>query len=396
MTQGHRFQSIDIMKGIIVLMIFFVNDLFLPNLPPWLSTMDHGNNSWGIAGWVFPAFLFMAGMTIPFAITKKINNGFTHYEISRQIFGKSLILITIGVLMVNTYRVDPELTGFSKYLWALLMFIAVFLVWNRYPEKENNFFTVTSLRLAGLVILVFLVFKFKSGSFENNGSLITGWWDLPGLLGWGYLVSAFTFLALRNSITGTIFIWLCFFSLNILAKLNLLEAIDPVRKYFGVIIDGHVPFIMLSGHLSGLILKRFSATESGKIIMIILSSGVVMLITGFVLKKLLFIEGVFGNPALAMFFSGICMIIFILIFWISDVKNKERWFSPFKPIGENPLTTYLVPFVFYNLIWLSGIPVFFYKQSGNQLITSICSAFWALLMFCLSSAIIRLNIRLKI
>ena len=396
MTRSYRFQSIDIMKGILILLMLFVNDIFLPNLPPWLSDIQQGNNSRGIAGWVFPAFLFMTAMTIPFAIQKKINNGSTTYEISRQISGKSIILILIGVLMVNTYRVDPGLTGFSKYLWALLMFIAVFLVWNRYPEKENNFFTVIGLRFAGLAILVFLVFKFKSDSFENNGSLITGWWDLPGLLGWGYLVSAFTFLTLRNSLTGTILVWLSFLTLNILWKLNLMEAIDPVRKYLGVITDGHIPFIMLSGHLTGLILKRFSTGESRKIIMIIFPAGMIMLITGFVLKENYFTEGIYGNPALSILWTGLCMIIFILIFWIIDIKNKERWFLLFKPIGENSLTTYFASFIFYNLIWMSRLPIFFYKQYGNQLIAFAGSALWSLMMILIISVIIRLNIRLKI
>jgi heparan-alpha-glucosaminide N-acetyltransferase len=396
MTRSYRFQSINIMKGILILMMLFVNDLFLPGLPPWLSDIEQGRHRWGIAGWVFPAFMIMAGMTIPFAIQKKINNGSTAHEISRQIFGKFIILIAIGVLMVNTYRVDPVLTGFSKYLWALLMFIAVFLVWNRYPEKENNFFTVTGLKFAGLAILVFLVFKFKSGTFENNGSLIGGWWDLPGLLGWGYLVSAFTFLALRNSITGTILVWLSFLALNILWKLNLLGAIDPVRKYLGVIADGHIPFLMLSGHLTGLILKRFSSKESGKIILTILPAAIIMLITGFVLKKNYFTEDLYGNPALAILWTGLCMIIFMLIFWIIEIKNKDRWFLFFKPAGENSLTTYFASFIFYNLIWMSRLPVFFYKQSGNQLITLAGSALWALMMIWIISVIIRLNIRLKI
>jgi heparan-alpha-glucosaminide N-acetyltransferase len=396
MTQSHRFQSIDIMKGIIVLLMLFVNNIFLPDLPQWLSNNEQLNNSWNIAGWVFPAFLFMAGMTIPFAIQKKINNGFTSYDISRQIFGKSLILLTIGVMMVNTYRVNPDLTGISRYLWALLLFIAVFLVWNRYPEKENNFFTVTGFRFLGLAILVFLVFKFKSGSFENNGSLVAGWWDLPGLLGWGYLVSAFTFLAFRNSFPGTILIWLLFLALNILWKLNLMNAIDLVRKYLGPITDGNVPLIVLSGHLTGLILKRFSSKESGKIILIIIPAGIIMFITGFILKINYFTEVQYGNPALTMLWIGIYMIIFIMIFWIADIKNKGRWFLLFKPAGENPLTTYFASFVFCNLILLCHLPLFFYKQSGNHFVAFAGSAIWALLMTWITSFIIRLNIRLKI
>ena len=396
MTQSHRFHSIDIVKGILILFMLFINDLFLPDLPPWLSNIDPSNNSPGIAGWIFPAFIFMFGTTVPFAISKKIYNGLTSYDISRQIFARAIILITIGVLMVNSYRVDPELTGFSKHLWSLLVFIAVFLVWNRYPEKENNFFTVTSLRLAGLATLVFLVLKFKSGSHENNGSLITGWWDLPGLLGWGYLVSAFTFLALRNSIAGTGLIWLLFLTLNILGELNLLQPLDPVRPYLGVITDGHIPLIMLSGHLAGLILKRFSETEYRKILLILICMGLMMVLSGFSLRKWIFTAGVSGNPAIALICCGLILLFLVLMYWFADIKKNDRWFVLLKPAGENPLTVYIAPGIIYNLIYLSGLPVLFYQTSANIFINIAGSAIWAIFLVWLTSLLIRLNIKLKI
>jgi heparan-alpha-glucosaminide N-acetyltransferase len=396
MTQGVRFHSIDIMKGLLIFMMLFFNNIFLPALPPWLSDFGPENSYWGYTGLVFPAFLFMAGMTVPFAISKKINNGDSPVDISRQIFGRFVILLTIGVLMVNTYRVDAQLTGFSKNLWSLLMFIAIFLVWIRYPEKENNFFTVSGLRLTGLAIFVFLIFKFRSGSPENNGSLIPGWWDIPGLLGWGYLVTAFTFLAIRNSIGITIIIWLVFLSLNILTKLNLLEAIGPVRPYLGVLTDGHIPFIMLSGHLTALILKRFSANEFRKIILIIAPAGFLLLIAGLVLNKTFSLAGLSGNPALALITCGITMNIFIFIFWLADVRKNDRLFAFIKPAGENALTAYIAPNIIYHLICITGLPILFYLGSANIFINMAGSAIWAIIMVGITSVLIRINIRLKI
>ena len=52
--------------------------------------------------------------------------------------------------MLNTGRVNPELTGISENLWALLMYIAVFLFWNDYPKKEKRFLPITGLKLAGM------------------------------------------------------------------------------------------------------------------------------------------------------------------------------------------------------------------------------------------------------
>jgi len=349
-----------------------------------------------LLGLLFPSFLFMAGMTIPFAISKKINSGLAPIDISKQILTKFIVLITVGVLMVNSHRVDSELTGFSKYLWSLLMITAVFLVWNRYPEKEDNFFTVTGLRFTGLAILVFLIFKFKSGSPENNGSLITGWWDIPGLLGWGYLVSAFTFRALRNSIVGTLVIWLIFLSLNILSYLDKLEFLNQAKPYIGVIIEGHIPLILLSGHLAGIVLKRFSDNEHEKIILALLIMSLTMLVSGFSLIHWIFTTGLSGNPGLALVTCGLTLLLFILIYWLADIRKKEGWFGFFKPAGQNSLTVYIAPGVIYSLIFLSGLPVLFFKNSDSLFVGIAGSAIWAVIVFCLASLLIRLNIRLKI
>jgi heparan-alpha-glucosaminide N-acetyltransferase len=396
MSYSERISSIDILKGLSALLILFANDLYLPGTLPWFGSGLTSDSMTWLSGFAFILFIFMFGMTIPFIISKKINNGLSSVDISRVIFSRSIILIAIGVLMVNTGRVEPELTGFGKYLWSVLMFVAVFLVWNRYPEKEDNFFTISGLRLIGLAIFIFLVFRFRSGTLENNGSLITGSWDLPGILGWGYLISAFTYLALRNSFTGTLVVWLIFLILNVMANSDLTISLDPLRPYLGVLIDGKVPFILLSGHLVSIILKKYSLNEYGKIIIRIISSGVLLITSGLILYQYLSPQSSKDNTGIMLLFTGISMLLFSFIYWLTEVKTKENWFIFFKPAGENFLTAYLAPFILYNLIWLSGIPLLYYKVSGNQVIAVAGSACWAFLMIWLISVLKRLNIRLKI
>lgn len=395
MNQGERFHSIDIMKGIFVLLVLFVNDLFMPAKVQWIPETTIANSQ-GIAGWVLPGFLFMFGMTIPFAITKKIQENLSSYEIIRHIFARTIILLAVGVLMININRVNPELTGFSKDTWALLMFLAVFLVWTRYPEKENNFFTVTGLRILGLAIFIFLIFRFRSGSLENSGSLIAGWWEIPGLIGWGFLVSALTYLAFRNSISGTLMIWLAFLSLNILGKLKLLEFMIPLKPYIGVLSDGYVPVILLSGHLASLVLKKFSANEYRKILLILAIMSLGMIVSGFSLRKWILTEEVAGNSGIALICCGLTLLVFNLVYMVADIRKNFRWFVFLKPAGENAMTTYIAPNIIYHLIWLTGIPALFYQSSANNLINVSGSALWAILMVWLTTFLPRMNIRLKI
>jgi len=169
-----RIVSIDIMRGLTLLLMLFVNDLNMDVAPAWLGHMKADFDGMGLADWVFPGFLFMVGMAIPFAFSSRISKGLTAAENSRHIITRTVSLLIIGILMLNTSRIDPTLTGISENLWALLMYIAVFLIWNNYRNKEDRPFTVTGFRLAGIGILILLVFKFKSGQPENEGSLITG------------------------------------------------------------------------------------------------------------------------------------------------------------------------------------------------------------------------------
>ncbi len=349
MTQSNRIQSIDIMRGLTLVLMLFVNDLYMPGVPSWLGHMKADFDGMGLADWVFPGFLFMVGMAIPFSIGNRIGKGESTYSIVRHIIIRSVSLLIIGVLSLNSGRVNAELTGMGENLWSILMLIGVFLIWNHYTENERNFFTISGLRLAGIALLVFLVFKFRSGQMANNGSLITGWWGILGLIGWGYLVSAFLYLVARNNILNTAVAWLFFLALNILSRLELLNVLDPVKPVLGVIIDGNVPFIVISGLLTTLIMKRLSS-DHRKTILTIVSLGVLCIAAGFVLRKWFIISKIRATPSWGLICNGISMILFAFLYWIIDIRKKTKWTFFLKPAGENSLTTYLgtrYPLLYY-------------------------------------------------
>jgi heparan-alpha-glucosaminide N-acetyltransferase len=396
MSDQNRIHSIDIMRGLTLLLMLFVNDLNMNVAPSWIGHMPADYDGMGLADWVFPGFLFIVGMAIPFAFSKRFTRGDSLYEVSRHIVTRTISLLIIGVLMLNTGRVDPELTGMGKNLWALLMYIAVFLFWNDYPEKEKRIFTVAGFKLAALAIFIILVFKFRSGEPENNGSLITGWWGILGLIGWSYLVSAYTYVLCRDSILRIVLVTLIFLMLNILSGLKLLDFLNPVKPILGVVIDGSNPLIVLTGLTGGVIVKKFSSSDYRKVIFILLGLGLFSLISGFFLRKWFIISKIQSTPSWGMICSGISFLVFIMIYWIGDVMNKKTWAKFLKPAGENSLTTYLAPDILYNLIWMTGIPLLIYKQSPEPLIVIAGSLVWALLILGLTALLTRYGIRLRI
>lgn len=392
----NRVVSIDIMRGMTLLLMLFVNDLNMDVAPAWLGHMPADFDGIGLADWVFPGFLFIAGMSVPFAISARISQGLAQPDNIKHIIYRTVSLLVIGILMLNTSRVDPELTGIGRNLWALLMYLAVFLVWNNYRSKDEKPFTVTGFRLAGIGLLIVLIFKFRSGQPENDDSLITGWWGILGLIGWGYLSAGLTYILCRNSILLTASVAALFLGLNILSSLGLTDFMDPAKPLLGVIVDGNVPFIVISGMIAGLIVKKSADTGQKKLIRDLVIIGVLTLAAGFFLRRWFILSKIQATPSWGLVCTGVSFLVFTIIYVTADVFKKTRWADFFKPAGENSLTTYLAPDILYHLIWMGGLPVFFYKQSTSLPVLIGGSVIWAILMVWLTAFLKRLGVSLKL
>lgn len=396
MTENSRISSIAAMGGLIIVLMLFLNDLNMPGVQTLTGKSMSYYFGMGLADWIFPGFLFVTGMAIPFSINKRFSEGKDTFSVAKYIIGKSISLLIIGVLMLNSQRVDPDITGMSKYIWTMFMYIGIFLVWNRYTENDKNFFTISGLKLVGLTILIALVLKFGSGEIENNGSLVTSSWGVLGIIGWGYLISALVYLAVRNSILNTVVALLFFVTLNILSNLNLLNSLNMAKPIIGVIIEGSVPIFVLSGLLTELILEKYSTINSFRGILTIAAVGAISVITGFGLQTLIIGTGraiYFGLP---LVYSGICMIFYVIFYYLIEIKNEVNWSSFLQSTGKNALTVFLVSYFMYNLIWLTGFPAFFYKQAAITVGYLTGSAIFTLLVVAISVLMGKLNIRLKI
>lgn len=395
MEKTSRIASVDIMRGLTLVLMLFVNDLNMKVAPGWLGHMKADFDGMGLADWVFPGFLFIVGMAIPFALSGRINKGETTWKIFLHIIVRTISLLIIGVLMLNTGRVNPEITGMSKDLWALLMYISVFFVWNDYPTERGKVLFMI-LRAAGVAALIFLVIIFRSGPADDPGWLITGWWGILGLIGWGYLAASLIWLGTRDSIIGTAIAVVFFLTVNILDAAGFLGFLDPVRPALGIIIQGNVPLIVLTGMLAGVLLRKMKEYGSARIIMVFITLGMLSLAIGFILRNWFIISKIQATPSWGMICSGISFLVFAFIYWLADVKEWRRWAAFVRPAGKHSLTTYLAPDILYHAIWMSAVPVLIYKQSSEPLVVIIGSIAWALLMVGLTALLAKINIKLKL
>lgn len=393
--KSNRLMSIDIMRGITLFLMLFVNDLYVPGVPKWLVHTQVSEDGMGLADWVFPGFLFMVGISIPYALEGRNKKGQKDAKIWRHILVRTFSLLLIGVLMVNIPRLNPTLTTMPMELWAILVYVCIFLIWNQYsiPSKNTKIFRL--LRLLGVVALVVLVTLFKAGTTENPEWISTSWWGILGLIGWGYFAASATFLSTRGKFVGVVLVWLLFLMLNVLSQLGRLENLSVLDPYIGVLLNGNIPTLVLSGLIVGMLLKKYKHNVV-KLLCVLFSLGIFFLVLGVVLHQYFIVSKILGTPSWAMYCSGISVLFFCLLFVIIDVFKWTGWAKLFLPAGQNSLTTYLAPDIIYYTIWGLGLNVLFYKQSESVLLAVCGSLVWAFLMIGFATLLSKIHIKLKL
>ena len=132
-----RILSIDIFRGFTIFMMVFVNDLAgVSQIPAWMKHVAADVDGMTFVDVVFPAFLFIVGMAMPFAVERRLSQsdakGFWWHVLQR-----TLGLLILGVYMVNSEEMNVEANLIPKWIWAPLLYVAAVMIWNNY--RRNSF-----------------------------------------------------------------------------------------------------------------------------------------------------------------------------------------------------------------------------------------------------------------
>ncbi len=389
-----RVRAIDIMRGLTLFLMLFVNDLYTAAVPKWLLHSEAEVDGMGLSDWVFPGFLFMVGMAIPYAVTARMKKGDSDVLVFLHILSRSISLIIIGLLIVNSSSLNPELTGLNKLVWLGLVYVSIFLIWNNYP-KEGNTKLFLRLKWLGIIGMIFLASIFRSGTLESLGWFERSWWGILGLIGWGYLAGGSVYLIIKERILLGILAVLFFLILNIISSSGLIPMLSPVQDWFNVILGGNVPMIVVSGLLAALIVRKMNS-DWKKLAIYLSVYGLVCLILGLILHQWFIVSKILATPSWGMLCNGISILIFVLIYYWIDVRGYTKFSRLFELAGQNSLTTYLAPDIIYFIIWGFGLPVLFYKQGEYMWLAVLGSLVWAYLMLWFGIILNRIGIKLKL
>ncbi len=373
---SQRLLSIDAFRALTMLAMIFVNDVSsVKNIPEWIDHVKAQDDGLGFADTVFPAFLFIVGLSIPFAIGKRISQQKSFLSTEMHILIRSLALIVMGFFHVNLESYSPA--ALLPYpLWELLITIGFFLVWLDYPadmDKRKRY----ALTGAGILLLAAMAYLYKGGPAEAPHWMEPSWWGILGIIGWAYLVCATLYLIVKGNFAAITAILGIFLLINILTHAGILHFSIPVINN-----ASSVSLIMAGTVISSLYTLLDKKGKLGSLWAVFIGLGVLALVAAFILRPhTAGISKIRATPAWVLICSGISILLFTAMIWLVDVKGKMNWFKWIRPAGTSTLTCYLIPYLLYSLLMMAGFkyPVALSEGAGG-ILRSIAIAFLVILL----------------
>ena len=337
---SQRILSIDAFRGVTIAIMVFVNELSgIRDIPAWMKHMPKTADAMSFVDVVFPAFLFIAGMSIPFALNNRIAKHPGLPALCGHIIWRTIGLLTLGVFMVNDEGGDYSHMPISIHIWSFLFYFCAILIWRVYParmEQKKKYWQAVGI--TGLVVLA-IIYR---GGESGHEVMSPRWWGILGLIGWAYVVSCFSYLLTRGKIPGMLLIIVLltiFYGLTIRNEWN-----DFPAK------NGTHVVLMLAGIISSLLMfdenLRFSFRDR---ILLVFGLAGLFFLAGFCLRPAFPLSKINATPSWGFYCCGICILIYLFLYWLVDMKKIQGWYAFFRPAAASPLLTYLIPDIIYNL-----------------------------------------------
>jgi len=390
-----RIRSIDVFRGITILVMIFVNDVAgVSGIPGWMKHKPADADAMTFVDVVFPAFLFIVGMSLPFAINGRLAKGEDFWKLQSHIIWRTVGLLILGVFMVNAEGgYNEKAMGMSIAAWSLLFYLCAILVWNVYRFKNKKWKYL--LQATGAIGLLLLAWVYRGGE-DGTESLKPHWWGILGLIGWAYLFSCIIYQVFKGKVLPLLFaIAICIgwysVSRSDMAKgSTVLEWMSSRAGH-----AAHTSIVLCGIVLS---LLFFNEQITRKVSLRFVYAGLFALaafIAGYFLRPYYSISKIYASPTWCLYCSAICIVLFSILYWLTDIKKRYRWTEFFQPAASNALLVYILPAIIMYLQILLGLnfmPAIFHEG----LLGIIWSALYAVFMMWLASGLNKLKIRLHL
>ena len=351
-TTSTRVVSIDILRGITMAVMIFVNDLAsVHGLSKWTYHMPARVDAMTYVDMVFPAFLFIVGMSLPIAVRSRLRRNPSLGGLWLHIILRSLALLVLGLILANADRGDATRMHLSPYLWALIGLIGGILLWNVYTGVSRKW--VLALRLLGAGMLIFDFAIYRRASHVGEAWIRFSYPEILGLIGLTYFAVCLLYIPTRRWRFAPLAWLIVLVAYNAACCAHWI----PMGRWslyvwpFG---NGAMPSLVMAGIVTsqifidgGEVIRPSRRMQLG-ILFAILSFAAGWFLRPFGISKIR------ATPTWALWTVAATCLIFTLLYWLCDVRKQTRWAWLVRPAGSNTLLTYLIPDLYYFLTALTG------------------------------------------
>ncbi len=264
---------------------------------------------------IWPSFMMMTGMSLPFSYAKRSLTQ-THHQIFMRVLQRFLVLFLLGSLRESISFHHPYLIELSSALQPIAVaYLAAFLI-------VRKSWRVQAITGASILVFYALLLAFvpapgvPAGSYDRNANLVL-WTDMA------------TVGRVLPEHWGTVICTLPTISTTILGML-----------------------------LGELLMTKRSAADKMKIIGAVGLSAVVL---GWALNPVIPIVMKIWTTSYGLASAGFACLMFLVFYWLIDVRGYRKLAFPFVVIGMNAVAIYMSESI---IPWSKTIAIFTQPLAG--------------------------------
>jgi predicted acyltransferase len=334
-----RLKSLDVFRGLTVAVMIFVNVFGLAGLGGWI---DHAewHNSWNLADFVFPFFLYIIGMAMAFSFAKYTDGDRPPTDVYLRVFRRALLLFVIGLLING-------------------------LVYNVCKMPVDGIFNIPGLRIMGVLQRISLAYAAAAMIVLLFPQRIQ--WGIAGaiLVGYGLILTVMVAPnAPTDAFSQTVEVKSFFDSKvhNIAAYID--RQIIPAAHFYAKGKKGYEPeglfatlpaivSVLLGYFHGGWLKQQRNVTTNNSINMLMF--GLAAIVAGKIWSNFLPMNKNLWTSSYVLFMAGWALVVFAACYELVDVRQIGLTGCPLEILGLNALFAFVGSVLMIKVIYFNNI-----------------------------------------
>ena len=316
-TETKRLLSLDVFRGITVAAMILVNN---PGSSPTYAPLEHAEwDGWTPTDLIFPFFLFIVGISITFAFSRRIEQGGSQRDLILKIVKRTLIIFGIGLLMAA------------------------------FP-----YFHLTTLRIPGVLQRIAVCYLFASIiALKTNDKtqigivafLLLGYWAAMKLIP----VPGFGAGDLGKE--GNLGAYLD----RVILTQNHMWRQSKVFDPEGIFSTFPAIGTTLIGVLTGKWLKTTTLSQIDRVKRMLIG-GAIGVVVGLAWGRIFPINKALWTSSYVVFCAGAALLLLAVCYWVIEIRGYKKWAVPFVIFGVNAITVYFISGMLVKIVSLWKFP----------------------------------------